>query len=171
MLSHAKEFQFFSVKNALLEKPFYLVQLLSVNNDKDFVFDINTIDKKELPEKIEEMLNASYTLGFYNKETCELICTITTSYLMTMYLYFQLEVVGYIYKKNKPILCYLNHAFEFSVKGKSIYFARQEKERKGYAYIKRLNIFTKSCPHIVTSFKCDKKPIEQWNLPALVEIY
>ena len=72
-LSHAKELQFFGVKNALLDKPFYLVQLLAVNNDKNFVFDINAIDKNELPEKLEELFNASYTIGFYNKETCELI--------------------------------------------------------------------------------------------------
>ena len=171
ILSHAKEFQFFGIKNALLEKPFYLVQLLAVNNDKDFVFDINAIDKKELPEKLEEMLNASYTLGFYNKDTCELVCTITTSYLMAMYLYFQLEGIGYIYKRNKPILCYLNHAFEFNVKGKSIYFARQKKVGNDSAYMKHINTFTKSCPHIVTNFECDKKPIEQLNLPALMEIY
>lgn len=170
-LSHAKELQFFGVKNALLDKPFYLVQLLAVNNDKNFVFNINAIDKNELPEKLEELLNASYTLGFYNKETCELVYTITTSYIIAMYLYFQLEGIGYVYQQNKPILCYLNHAFEFNIKGKSIYFARQQKVRKVNNYTKNLNIFTKSCPHIVMYFACDKKPIEQLNLPALFELF
>ena len=168
VLSHSKEFQIFGTKNAFLDKPFYLVQLLAVNGDKDYWFDVNLIDKKELPEKIEEMLNASFTLGFYNKETCELVCTITTSYMQAVYLYFQLEGIGYIIAHNKPVLCYQNHAFEFNVKGKCIFFARQENSDCNKMV---LNTFTKSCKNIVKSFYCDKKPIEQLNLPAVVELF
>lgn len=162
------EFQLFGTKNALLENPFYLVQLLAVNHTMDFKFNLENIVPKDRPKKIEELLNSTFSLGFYVKETCEQLCIIDTSYLHAYYLYFQLEGANHIYQLGKqPIMCYLNHAFEFNVKGKRVFLARQEKQ----ADCKKLTEMTKGCANIVKSFCCDNKNIEQWDIPALVELY